>query len=252
MQTLLIGAVAVFGYLEYFLGTQMIQRPIIMGTLVGLVLGDIRQGLIIGAAIELVFMGVAAIGAAIPPEVTAGGILGTAFAIKSGAGAEVALALALPIATIGLLAKNCIYLLIRPILAHKADKYAEEGNARGIELMHYASTFIFVITMSLIVAISFKLGSNVVQSFLSLVPKVIINGLSIATGLLPAVGFALLARMIMTKQVVPFFFLGFAIAAYLKVPVMGIAVIGLVTALIVVNNSNSNVSKEVVQNDNEF
>lgn len=252
METLLIGLIAVFGYLEYFLGTQMIQRPIVMGTLVGLALGDLRQGLIIGAAIELVFMGVAAIGAAIPPEVTAGGILGTAFAIKSGAGAEVALALALPIATIGLLAKNCIYLLIRPILAHKADSYAEEGNARGIEMMHLMSTFVFVVSMSLIVTISFNLGSGVVESFLAMVPKVIINGLSVATGLLPAVGFALLARMIMTKQVIPFFFLGFAIAAYLKVPVMGIAIMGAIAALIVTNNSNNNVNKGVVEDDNEF
>lgn len=30
----------------------MIQRPIVMGTLVGLALGDLRQGLIIGAAID--------------------------------------------------------------------------------------------------------------------------------------------------------------------------------------------------------
>lgn len=110
METLLIAAIALLGYCEYFLGTQMIQRPIVMGTLVGLALGDLQNGLIIGASIELVFMGVASIGAAIPPEVTAGGILGTAFAINSGAGPAVALALALPIATVGLLAKNCIYI----------------------------------------------------------------------------------------------------------------------------------------------
>ncbi|OPJ60400.1 PTS mannose/fructose/sorbose/N-acetylgalactosamine transporter subunit IIC [Clostridium oryzae] len=251
METLLIGIIAIVGYCEYFLGTQMIQRPIVMGTLVGLALGDLQKGLIIGASIELVFMGVASIGAAIPPEVTAGGILGTAFAIKSGSGPEVALALALPIATLGLLAKNCIYLLVRPVLAHKADKYAEEGNARGVEMMHYLSTFIFVLTMSFIVTLSFQLGSGVVKSFLQVVPDVITKGLSIATGLLPAVGFALLARMVMTRKVVPFFFLGFIIAAYLKVPVMGIAALGAVAALIIVGNEN-NTSKEVVQDDNEF
>lgn len=251
METLLIGIIAVFGYCEYFLGTQMIQRPIVMGALVGLALGDLRQGLIIGASIELVFMGVAAIGAAIPPEVTAGGILGTAFAIKSGSGPEVALALALPIATVGLLAKNCIYLLVRPMLAHKADKYADEGNLRGVEMMHLLSTLIFVVTMSTIVTLSFNLGSGVVKSFLEMVPKVITDGLSIATGLLPAVGFALLAKMIMTKKVIPFFFLGFAIAAYLKVPVMGIAILGAITAIVIVGNENK-LSKEVAEDDNEF
>ncbi len=251
METLLIGIIAVLGYCEYFLGTQMIQRPIVMGALTGLALGDITQGLIIGASIELVFMGVAAIGAAIPPEVTAGGILGTAFAIKSGSGPEVALALALPIATVGLLAKNCIYLIIRPILAHKADKYADDGNVRGVEMMHLLSTLIFVVTMSTIVTLSFNLGSVVVKSFLEMIPKVITDGLSIATGLLPAVGFALLSKMIMTKKVAPFFFLGFAIAAYLKVPVMGIAILGGIAAIIITVNENK-ISKEVVEDDNEF
>jgi fructoselysine and glucoselysine-specific PTS system IIC component len=56
----------------------------------------------------------------------------------------------------------------------------------------------------------------------------------------------------MTKQVVPFFFLGFAIAAYLKVPVMGIAIMGVIAALIVTNNSNNNLNKGVVEDDNEF
>jgi len=251
MEILLIAIIAFFGYCEYFLGTQMIQRPIVMGTLVGLALGDLQKGIIIGASIELVFMGVASIGAAIPPEVTAGGILGTAFAIKSGSGPAVALALALPIATVGLLAKNCIYILIRPALAHKADAYAEEGNARGVEMMHYLSTFVFVIVMASIVTLSFGLGSGAVKSLLNYVPKVITDGLTIATGLLPAVGFALLARMVMSKKVVPFFFLGFIIAAYLKVPVMGIAALGAIAALIIVGNENK-VSKEVVQDDNEF
>lgn len=251
METLLIAAIALLGYCEYFLGTQMIQRPIVMGTLVGLALGDLQNGLIIGASIELVFMGVASIGAAIPPEVTAGGILGTAFAINSGAGPAVALALALPIATVGLLAKNCIYILIRPVLAHKADRYAEEGNARGVEMMHYMSTFIFVIIMTSIVTLSFQLGSGAVKLFLNYVPDVITNGLTIATGLLPAVGFALLARMVMSRKVVPFFFLGFVIAAYLKIPVLGIAVLGVIVALIIVGNVN-NITREAVESDNDF
>ena len=75
-------------------------------------------------------------------------------------------------------------------------------------MMHYMSTFIFVIIMTSIVTLSFQLGSGAVKLFLNYVPDVITNGLTIATGLLPAVGFALLARMVMSRKVVPFFFLG--------------------------------------------
>lgn len=105
MSALLVGFVALFGFLECAIGNSMVQRPIVMGPLVGLVLGDLQTGLLVGATLELAFMGNVTIGAALPPEITAGGILGTAFAITSGSGADVALALALPIATVALLVK---------------------------------------------------------------------------------------------------------------------------------------------------
>ena len=43
IQTILIGIVAFIGFLECGLGNSMIQRPIVMGPLVGLVLGDLNR-----------------------------------------------------------------------------------------------------------------------------------------------------------------------------------------------------------------
>ena len=76
MSALLVGRVALFGFLECAIGNSMVQRPIVMGPLVGLVLGDLQTGLLVGATLELAFMGNVTIGAALPPEITAGGILG--------------------------------------------------------------------------------------------------------------------------------------------------------------------------------
>ena len=86
VKTLLIALVSFIGFLECGVGNSMIQRPIVMGPLVGLVLGDVNAGLAVGATLELAFMGNVTIGAALPPEITAGGILGTALAIVSGNG----------------------------------------------------------------------------------------------------------------------------------------------------------------------
>ena len=77
VKTLLIALVSFIGFLECGVGNSMIQRPIVMGPLVGLVLGDVNAGLAVGATLELAFMGNVTIGAALPPEITAGGILGT-------------------------------------------------------------------------------------------------------------------------------------------------------------------------------
>src|SRR5690349_15287409 len=94
---ILITLIAMFGHAEDFLGTVLLNRPLVLGPLVGLALGDFSQGLVIGATLELIFMGNIKVGAAIPPDVITGGVLGTAFAIMSGKGPAVALALAVPI-----------------------------------------------------------------------------------------------------------------------------------------------------------
>ena len=94
---LLITLIIFFGHSEDLLGTTLLSRPLVLGPLVGLVLGDLQQGVIIGASLELIFMGNIKVGAAIPPDVVTGGVLGTAFAIMSGKGTGIALALAIPI-----------------------------------------------------------------------------------------------------------------------------------------------------------
>lgn len=52
VKTLLIALVSFIGFLECGVGNSMIQRPIVMGPLVGLVLGDVNAGLAVGATLE--------------------------------------------------------------------------------------------------------------------------------------------------------------------------------------------------------
>lgn len=72
IQALLIGLIAAYGVLDYQLGTLYTFRPIVLGPLVGLALGDLGAGLTIGASLELFFMGAISVGAYIPPDVIAG------------------------------------------------------------------------------------------------------------------------------------------------------------------------------------
>jgi fructoselysine/glucoselysine PTS system EIIC component len=236
---LLLGLVAFIAQSEYALGTSLLSRPLVTGLLVGLVMGDIKTGLIMGATLELAFIGSFSVGAAIPPDVVTGGVLGTAFAISSGAGTETALLLGLPIATFTLILKNIYLGLFLPVLAHKADKYAEEANTRGIEMMHLVGGFGLSLMLGIIVTVSYYVGSDAIKSVLDAIPSFIQNGLQIATGILPALGFAMLARLLINKKVVPYFFLGFLIVAYLKIPVTGIALMGAIVAVIMVNIMNT-------------
>ena len=213
-----------------------------------------------GATLELAFIGSFSVGASIPPDVVTGGILGTAFAITAGAGTETALLLGLPIATLTLILKNVYLGLLIPMMNQKADLYAADGNYKGVERMHLLAGFGLSLMLALVVTISFMVGSNTISKLLAMIPAFVQNGLSVATGLIPALGFAMLARLLINKQVAPYFFLGFALAAYLELPVTGIAIFGAITAVVVVNLRNirgqgqsvQTTSGEVLDDDEDF
>ncbi|GIO21665.1 PTS sugar transporter subunit IIC [Oceanobacillus sp. J11TS1] len=231
---LVLGLVAFIAQSEYALGTSLISRPIVTGLLTGIVMGDIKTGLVMGATLELAFIGVFSVGASIPPNVVVGGILGVAFAISSGAGTETALLLGLPIATLALVFENLYLGLALPIFLHKADRYAEEANTRGITFMHLLGGFGMSLMIGSIVAISYYVGGDAVSKVLEAIPGPVQTGLEVATGLIPALGFAMLARLLINKQVVPYFFLGFLIVAYLEIPITGIALLGAIIAVVIV------------------
>ena len=97
IQMALLGLIAVFGWCEYVDGINKSTRPIVMCTLVGLVLGDLPQGIVIGGTLELATMGMMGIGISIPINITIAGVLGAGFAISSGLSPKAAVALAIPI-----------------------------------------------------------------------------------------------------------------------------------------------------------
>lgn len=98
IQMALLGLIAVFGWCEYVDGINKSTRPIVMCTLVGLVLGDLPQGIVIGGTLELATMGMMGIGISIPINITIAGVLGAGFAISSGLSPKAAVALAIPMA----------------------------------------------------------------------------------------------------------------------------------------------------------
>lgn len=239
-QAILLGLVAMIGNAEYLFGTCLLSRPIVMGTLTGIVLGDIPTGVSLGATLELAFMGAFSIGASIPPEMISGTVLGTAFTITTGAGPETALTVGLPVASLVLIAKNIGMVFILPPFVHKADDYAKQGNMRGVALMHFLGGFFGInLIIGLCVGCGFYAGGSAVEALLNMIPDWVNNGLQITMGLLPAIGFGLLLKMIMNKELACFFLLGFALSVYLKIPTTGIAIFGAIIAIVLTLKSNA-------------
>ena len=68
----------------YILSWQCINRPIVVAPLAGLVLGDFHTGIVMGAALESIFMGISAIGGSIPADATTASIIAVAYTILTG------------------------------------------------------------------------------------------------------------------------------------------------------------------------
>ena len=229
---LLITLIIFFGHSEDLLGTTLLSRPLVLGPLVGLVLGDMHQGIIIGASLELIFMGNIKVGAAIPPDVVTGGVLGTAFAIMSGKGTGIALALAIPISILAEMLLSALF-VTRSVFNKLFERYAAAGDWRGVERLHVASGFMKPLLMALVGWLALQLGSGAMKTFLDRIPDWVNTGLQVAGNLLPALGFALLMNLLFHKRVAPYFFLGFLLAAYLKLPVIAVGGLGVIIAVLV-------------------
>ena len=230
VQAVLVGLIGALGCLDYQLATLYMFRPIVMCPLVGLALGDLQTGLAVGASLELLFMGSISIGAYVPPNETIGGVLACAFAISLGEGTEAAIALAMPIAVLSLAIGNLLQ-PIWPFFVDKADSFAKKGNLKGIYAVHWGIGLWGCVEYFLLCGGAFLLGVDAVQGILDWIPSFILDGFGVAANLLPAMGFAMLGRLVITKKLVPFYFLGFLLCSYMGVPVLGVAILAIIIGI---------------------
>lgn len=257
LQALLIGLIVFIGKADYFVGTAMLGRPLVLGALVGVALGDIPTGVAIGFELELIFMGMQAIGASIPPDMIMGSVLGTAFAITTGNGIETAVTIAMPAAILSAFVVNLFYGVITPLMARSADRFAEEDNDRGISAVFLVNGFLFDFVFALIAFVAFLFGGDAVSALVAAIPAWLTTGISIAAGILPALGFAQLISMIASRNIAVFFFLGFLLSAYLGIPTVGIVCFSvvLVGILLMVHEFAPSEKLTVMggnEDDNEF
>lgn len=231
---------------NWLLGQNMADRPIVVGALVGLVLGDLKSGIIMGAALEAVFMGAVNVGGATPLNPSFATVLGVGFAIISGSGVEIATTLSVPLGLLGGLMESMMNIVIS-LFAGQFDEAAKQGEQKKIIFLHYGLWFLRYIVFSAVVFIAVILGAAPVKVFVESIPEVIMNGLATTGGLLPAVGFAMLLKMLWNTRLAVFYFLGFVLVAYLKLPLIALAVIGCVIAVVIAMRD-----KEILDAKNMF
>lgn len=219
---------------SYITGSSMMDRPIVVGAVAGLMLGDVQTGLIIGATLEAVFMGAVNVGGVISSEPAIATVLAVTFSVVTDISQQAAVTLTIPIGVLAafvlLFMKNGIMTLFAPIL----DKFAAANNQKGVTFLHFFTWFIYYGIYSFMAFLGVVLGTKPIQQLVDNIPKSLMAGLETAGGLLPAVGFAILMKMLWDNKLAVFYLLGFVLTVYLKLPAVAVACLG---AVIVVATS---------------
>lgn len=233
LKAILLGLVGVVAVIDSrLIGRQNIGRPLILSTLAGLVLGDVKMGVMLGASLELISMGFVSIGAAGPPNMQLGSIIATAFAIISGASTETALTIAIPVAIVG----EFMSIIMRMIIAqfsHIADKAIEHENYRRAKNIHIYWSFIFNAFVYFVpIFLTVYFGTDLVKDMVNIIPEVITNGLTVAGNLLSALGFAMLLSTMLSKKMFPYFLFGFLVVAYSGLDLIGLTLFAVILAYI--------------------
>ncbi len=226
VQGLLIGLWSGFALAGQLYGIYT-NRAIILSFGVGVILGDIPTAIAIGGMSELAFMGFGVgPGGSVPPNPLGPGIVGTLMAITlkdQGVDVAQAFALSYPFAIAFQFVITATYTFVSG-LPEYVKKAIETGNMKKYKFLASSSIYAFLIVGFLIGFIS-SASTDLLAKMIGFIPQWLMNGLTVAGGMLPAIGFALILSMMIKKEYIGYALLGYVFVAYFGIPVMGIAIL---------------------------
>lgn len=231
IQALLIGVVAALTKIEGgWFGECKLREPIVTGFLVGCILGDIPKGLIIGAQLQLMWMGAVGIGPTAQLDIGTGGTIGVAAAIATGTGAETAIMFGVPVAV---LMQFCAAMLMTAYSGFmaKVDADIEVGKYSSITFYHYLVGICDFVMYAALTFVVMYFGNDLINVIVNNLPAWANNGLTAVSVMLPCVGFALLLNIIMETNLIPYFILGFIPAAFVGRDLTMVAIVAVAFAI---------------------
>ena len=187
----------------------------------------------------MIALGWANIGAAVAPDAALASVASAIILVLGGQGVKgvpSAIAIAVPLAVAGLFLTMIVRTIAVPIV-HLMDAAAEEGNIRKVEMWHIIAVCLQGVRIAVPAAALLFIPAQTVQSFLESMPAWLTDGMAIGGGMVVAVGYALVINMMATKEVWPFFIIGFVVAAISQLTLIALGALGVALALIYLNLS---------------
>lgn len=231
---ILIVVIAFLAGVEGVVDEFQFHQPLVSCTLIGLVTGNLEAGVILGGSLQMIALGWANVGAAIAPDAALAGVASAIILVLGGqgaAGVASAIAVAIPLAVAGLL----LTMVVRTLsvaCVHRMDAAAAVGSFRGVEMWHIIAIVMQGLRIAIPAAALLFIPAATVQGFLESMPAWLTDGMSIGGGMVVAVGYALVINMMATREVWPFFVIGFCLAAISSLTLIALGAIAVSLALI--------------------
>lgn len=250
IQMILVVIVAFFAGMGGILDEFQFHQPLVACTLIGLVTGNLTIGIILGGSLQMIALGWANIGAAVAPDAALASVASTIILVQGGQGQKgigTAIGIAIPLAVAGLF----LTMLVRTIsvaIVHIMDRKAEEANWRAIDRWQMIAVALQGLRIAIPAALLLAIPASVVRAGLNAMPAWLNEGMTIGGGMVVAVGYAMVINMMASREVWPFFIIGFCLAAVKELTLIALGGIGISIAIMYLtlegskggNNNNSN------------
>ncbi|MFO8068841.1 MAG: PTS sugar transporter subunit IIC [Alkalibacterium sp.] len=231
-----------------FLGgaTLMLRfSPLMTGLVVGIVMGNVAQAMIVTAAIQLIYMGVFSPGGTMPSEPSIAAGIAVPVALLGNLEPEAAIAIAVPVGLLGSYLYQFRFFL-NTFIGKDTDRAVAKLDHAGItrSVIIYPTIASFILFVPLVFVALFWGAPVIAQAISALEGTVVLHILEVVGGGLAAIGIATTIYVIGRKEYLVFFLGAYfmsVIFAGLGVTMVTYAIVGtLIAAVFVLAKSNNN------------
>ena len=211
-----------------------IGRPLVAGTICGIILGDVTSGVLCGVAVQAIFIGQITPGGAVPSDLNLASFIGIPLAIASSGSPETAVMFAVPLGALGVVLHN-FTMTVQSAFSHRADRCAERADARGVRISNVMGTTVSFVERFFIVGLTCYFGAPFAEGLLAAMPPAVLQFLAVGGKLLPALGFAILLKQILhEKWMIFLFILGWVLSTSFALTTTSLVFIAIAVALVYV------------------
>jgi len=213
----------------------LLMGPSNFGAIIGLIIGffmkDPTTGVMVGAWIQIMYLGMVNYGGTKPSDQFAASVTAIPLAISTHAPLGITLMIASLFGSISFPLDKTWKKINTIFWNPRIDKYVEDLNFQGIAL----STSIYPLLVRVIISVPAVFvidyyGATLIQKFLTNGPAFLVNSLNNAGLMLPALGIALFLTSIGRKNQFPYFAFGYLLLTLINIPNLMILVLSLILA----------------------